>query len=109
MKELITNILTRFPYIRFIAVWHGIFGRWSGMAPDGNIAEAYAMRTFKRREGIFLGGGMMMTVEGCNAERLYHDFYRLLSDAVIDTVKVDTQSFLDYAEHASDRLALATA
>ncbi|KAK0667691.1 family 36 putative glycoside hydrolase [Cercophora samala] len=109
LKSLITTIRSKFPYIQFIAVWHGIFGHWGGMAPDSNIGKDYAMRTFKRREGIFLGGGKMTTVEGTDAVRLYDDFYKFLSDAGVDAVKVDTQSFLDYAEHADDRLALTTA
>ncbi|KAK0737328.1 raffinose synthase or seed imbibition protein Sip1-domain-containing protein [Apiosordaria backusii] len=109
LKELVTNIRSRFPYIQFIAVWHGIFGHWGGIAPDGNIAKAYTTRTFMRREGIFLGGGTLTAVEGADAERLYDDFYRFLAGAGVDGVKVDTQSFLDYPEHANDRLALTTA
>ncbi|KAK4197111.1 family 36 putative glycoside hydrolase [Triangularia verruculosa] len=109
LNELIAMIKSRFPYVRFIAVWHGIFGHWGGMANDGKLAKVYAMRTFKRREGIFLGGGTMTTVDGNDAERLYDDFYKFLADAGVDGVKVDTQSFLDYGEHADDRLALTTA
>ncbi|KAK4678740.1 hypothetical protein QC764_310400 [Podospora pseudoanserina] len=109
LKSLITAIRSVFPYIQFIAVWHGIFGHWGGMAPSGKIAKVYAMRTFKRREGIFLGGGDMTTVDRSDTERLFDDFYRFLSDAGVDAVKVDTQSFLDYADHADDRLALITA
>ncbi|KAK4178818.1 family 36 putative glycoside hydrolase [Triangularia setosa] len=109
LKELIATIRSRFPYIQFIAVWHGIFGHWGGIAPSGSIAKVYAMRTFKRRDGIFLGGGTMTTVQGTDADRLYDDFYRFLADAGVDGVKVDTQSFLDYAEHANDRLDLITA
>lgn len=76
LKNLISNIRNQHPGIADIAVWHGIFGYWGGMSPDGKVSREYSMRTFKRQEGIFLGGGTMTTVDGADVGRLYDDFYR---------------------------------
>lgn len=76
LKDLISTIRKSHPSISDIAVWHGIFGYWGGMSLDGQLARDYPMRTFKRQEGIFLGGGVLTTVDGTGAGRLYDDFYR---------------------------------
>lgn len=76
LKNLISTIRRNHPSIGDIAVWHGIFGYWGGMSLEGQIARKYAMRTFERQEGIFLGGGSMTTVDGTDAGRLYDEFYR---------------------------------
>lgn len=76
LKSLISQIRVDHPSIRNIAMWHGIFGYWGGMSTTGDISEIYSMRTFKRRVGIFLGGGEMSTVDGQDAGRLFEDFYR---------------------------------
>ncbi|KLU87858.1 seed imbibition protein [Magnaporthiopsis poae ATCC 64411] len=106
LKALTSEIRRRFPFIQNIAVWHGIFGYWGGMATTGDVARAYAMRTVKRREGIWLGGGEMTTVDGPDAHSLFDDFYRFLAASGVNAVKTDTQSFLDYPEHAEDRSVL---
>ncbi|KAL8370506.1 hypothetical protein RB595_000736 [Gaeumannomyces hyphopodioides] len=108
LKALTLAIRRRFPFIRNIAVWHGIFGYWGGVATTGDIAKAYTLRTVKRREGIWLGGGDMTTVDGPDAHLLFDDFYRFLAESGVDAVKTDTQSFLDYPERADDRSALTT-
>lgn len=78
LQKLISDIRTHHPGIVDIAVWHGIFGYWGGMSPDSTtrLSREYTMRTFKRQEGIFLGGGTMTTVDGADVGRLYDDFYR---------------------------------
>lgn len=76
LKDLISTIRKSHPCISDIAVWHGIFGYWGGMSQDGQLARDYLMRTFKRQEGIFLGGGDLTTVDGTAVGRLYDDFYR---------------------------------
>lgn len=128
LKALTSEIRCRFPFIQNIAVWHGIFGYWAGIANTGDVARAYAMRTVKRREDIWLGGGEMTTVDGPDAHSLFDDFYRFvpllfrfpstldtptdpcsfLAASGVNAVKTDTQSFLDYPEHADDRSALTT-
>ncbi|KAL8361794.1 hypothetical protein RB601_007560 [Gaeumannomyces tritici] len=106
LKALTSVIRRRFPFIRNVAVWHGVFGYWGGVAPTGDIAQTYTLRTVKRREGIWLGGGDMTTVDGPDAHSLFDDFYRFLVESGVNAVKTDTQSFLDYPEHADDRSAL---
>lgn len=76
LKDLISTIRRSHPGISDIAVWHGIFGYWGGISLNGQLAREYSMRTFKRQEGIFLGGGDLTTVDGADVGRLYDDFYR---------------------------------
>lgn len=76
LRDLISRVRVEHPSIRNIAVWHGVFGYWGGTSMAGGIAKKYMMRTFKRREGIFLGGGEMTAVDGEDARRLFDDFYR---------------------------------
>lgn len=76
LKDLISTIRRSHPGISDIAVWHGIFGYWGGVSLNGQLAREYPMRTFKRQEGIFLGGGDLTTVDGAGVGRLYDDFYR---------------------------------
>lgn len=76
LKNTISEIRKFYPGIVDIAVWHGIFGYWGGISPGGTLAREYTMRTFKKQEGLFLGGGIMTTVDGADVGRLYDDFYR---------------------------------
>ncbi|KAG4443536.1 hypothetical protein IFR05_001009 [Cadophora sp. M221] len=103
LKNTITSIKDRYPSIQHIAVWHGIFGYWNGIAPDGALAKRYKTKILKKQEVGFFGGGSLTAVDASDAFALYADFYKFLVDCGVDSVKTDNQFLLDQLDDAPDR------
>ena len=101
LKHTVFELRDRHPNIHHVAVWHAILGYWGGVAPDGNIAKKYKTKQVRKQEG--LAGGVMTVVDADDAQRMYEDFYKFLSEAGIDSVKTDAQFFLDLLDDTEDR------
>ena len=76
LKHAIKFIRETHPYIENIAVWHGLFGYWNAIAPDGEVANQYKTRRARKQESGFLGGGAITVVDADDIHRMYDDFYR---------------------------------
>ena len=75
LKHTISIIRKKYPYIENIAVWHGLFGYWNAVSPDGGIARTYKTRLAKKQETGFQGGGSITVVDADDVYRMYDDFY----------------------------------
>jgi hypothetical protein len=107
LSHLTKKIRETQPYLRHIAVWHGIFGYWGDISPIGHIAKCYEPVTVDRQEvESYMSGGKVTTVSGAEVSSMYDDFYSFLAEAGIDSVKVDNQYYPDYVAGARDREAL---
>ncbi|KAL5117678.1 hypothetical protein ACEQ8H_004426 [Pleosporales sp. CAS-2024a] len=107
LKATVGDIRTKHKHIKHIAVWHAIQGYWGGIAPDGKIAKEYKTVKVQTKDGVMKGEVTLVAEEDVN--RFYKDFYQFLSSAGIDSVKTDSQFFLDEIEHADDRRHLIEA
>ena len=76
LKHALEAIRGAHPYIKDVAVWHGIFGYWNATSPNGKIAEQYKTRKVKKQDNDFLPGGHITVVDADDAYRMYDDFYR---------------------------------
>ena len=75
LKNAITNIREVYPSVKYIAVWHGIFGYWGGISPLGQIYKDYkTLESRKQRNGL-LAGGSMIVIDAEDVFKLYNDFY----------------------------------
>ena len=107
LKYTAFTIRDNHPNIKHIAVWHGIFGYWGGMSPEGSIAQNYKTKVVQKQKGIT--GGSISIIDADDVPRFYDDFYKFLATSGIDSVKTDTQFFLDLLEDADDRRQLINA
>lgn len=64
------------PSIKDVAVWHGIFGYWDAISPDGEIAAQYKTRVVKKQENGFFDEETLTVVDADDVHRMYDDFYR---------------------------------
>ena len=101
LKGLTTEIRRKHPNIKHISVWHAILGYWGAVDPNGKIAEDYKTAQVEMEPGV--AGGTFTVVAAEDAQKMYDDFYRFLSENGIDGVKTDAQFFLDMLLHAPDR------
>jgi hypothetical protein len=88
-------------------VWHAIHGYWGGIAPNGKIAGDYKTVKVQTKDGV--AGGQVTMVAEEDVGRFYKDFYEFLNSAGIDSVKTDSQFFLDEIKNADDRRHLIEA
>jgi hypothetical protein len=107
LKATINDIRSKHKHIQHIAVWHAIQGYWGGIAPDGKIAKEYKTVKVRTKDGV--AGGEVTMVSEEDVGRFYKDFYQFLNAAGIDSVKTDSQFFLDEIMHANDRRNLIQA
>lgn len=107
MKATVTDIREKHEHIRHIAVWHAIQGYWGGIAPKGKIAQEYKTVEVDTKDGV--AGGRVTMVAEEDVSRFYYDFYKFLSSAGIDSVKTDSQFFLDEIKDADKRHSLIQA
>jgi hypothetical protein len=101
------DIRSKNKHIKHIAVWHAIHGYWGGIAPSGKIAEEYKTVVVQVKDGVAGGQATMVAEE--DVGRFYNDFYEFLSASGIDSVKTDSQFFLDEIQNADDRRHLIQA
>ena len=106
LKGVTSEIRKRNPKLQHIAVWHAILGYWGAIDPNGKIAETYKTIQVEMEPGV--AGGMFTVVAPEDAQKMYDDFYRFLSENGIDGVKTDAQMFLDMVLHAPDRRKIIT-
>lgn len=104
LGHTIQRIRESYRSVRYISVWHGIFGYWGGISPAGHIAQCYAT-TRVRRQSIepYMVGGAITVVSPSEVHQMYDDFYRFLVDCGVDSVKADNQYYPDYLDGAQDR------
>ncbi|KAF2823401.1 glycoside hydrolase [Ophiobolus disseminans] len=107
LKATVSDIRSQHKHIKHIAVWHAIQGYWGGIAPDGKIAKEYKTVKVQIKDGV--AGGQATVVAEEDVGRFYKDFYGFLSSAGIDSVKTDSQFFLDEIKHPYDRRHLIQA
>jgi hypothetical protein len=107
LKATVGDIRSRHKHIKHIAVWHAIQGYWGGIAPKGKIAKEYKTVQVRTKDGI--SGGEVTMVAEEDVGRFYNDFYQFLNSAGIDSVKTDSQFFLDEIKNADDRRHLIQA
>lgn len=107
LKATVSDIRSKHKHIRHIAVWHAIQGYWGGIAPDGKIAKEYKTVEVQTKDGV--SGGKVTMVAEEDVGRFYKDFYQFLSSSGIDSVKTDSQFFLDEIKNADDRRHLIQA
>ncbi|KAH3950293.1 hypothetical protein HBI81_245810 [Parastagonospora nodorum] len=101
LKATVGDIRTKHKHIKHIAVWHAIQGYWGGIAPDGKIAKEYKTVKVQTKDGVSKREVTMVAQE--DVGRFYKDFYEFLSSTGIDSVKTDSQFFLDEIKNADDR------
>ncbi|CAO2649606.1 Nn.00g069910.m01.CDS01 [Neocucurbitaria sp. VM-36] len=107
LRHLTEQVRQYQPYIKHIAVWHGIFGYWGGVSHNGHIAKCYETKEVQRQtQESYMSGGTITVVAASEVNRMYDDFYAFLAESGIDSVKADNQYYPDYVEGAADRKAL---
>ncbi|CAJ2500561.1 Uu.00g034140.m01.CDS01 [Anthostomella pinea] len=104
LKHTVSQIRSKCPSIKHIAVWHALLGYWGGISPDGNLAKRYKTVELER-DGSNLDGPMTV-IANKDVRRFYDDFYRFLSDCGIEGVKTDVQYMLDTWVSAKQRREL---
>ncbi|KAF1913813.1 raffinose synthase protein-like protein Sip1 [Ampelomyces quisqualis] len=107
LKAAVDDIRSKNKHIKHVAVWHAIHGYWGGIAPSGKIAEEYKTVEVQTKDGV--AGGKATMVSGEDVGRFYKDFYEFLYSAGVDSVKTDSQFFLDEIKNANDRRNLIEA
>ena len=104
LGHTIRKIRAAYPKIKHIAVWHGMFGYWGGMDPEGNVVKSYKSREAMKQTGeTYLTDGPLTTVQGQEIGRMYDAFYAFLAASGIDSVKADNQFMPDYLADGPDR------
>lgn len=107
LKATVTDIRDKYKNIKHVAVWHAIQGYWGGIAPDGRIAAEYKTKFVETKDGV--AGGNVCVVAEEDVGRFYNDFYQFLISSGVDSVKTDSQFFLDEIKNADDRRHLIKA
>ncbi|GAA5807534.1 hypothetical protein MFLAVUS_000897 [Mucor flavus] len=87
LKETVSEIKSKYPFVEFVGVWHALWGYWNGIDETFGKDYDYYSAIDNKNNKIGLIG---------NPKKFYNEFYSFLSDAGIDFVKVDNQgSFQD--------------
>ena len=103
LKAGISEIRSKHPQIRDIAVWHALLGYWGGISPNGKLAQTYKTIEVEKAPGVV--GGTFHAIDPVDAHQMYSDFYSFLSSCGITSVKTDAQFFLDLLASTPDRAA----
>lgn len=102
LSGLTAGIRQRHPTIHHIGVWHGVFGYWGGVAPDGNLAKKYRTK-WVHKERDYCDRDSLTAFEGDDASQMYEDFYKFLQVSGVDSAKADTRYLLDCLSSSNDR------
>lgn len=102
LSGLTAAIRHNHPNIQHVGVWHGIFGYWGGVSPNGGLAKRYLLRLVNK-ERDYCDRDSFTVVDGEDASRLYEDFYGFLQKSGIDSAKADTRYLLDCLRSSKDR------
>lgn len=84
LKDLVSTIKQKFPYIQDIGVWSAINGYWNGIA-DGCFQE------YKQTQ-IYIHGDKINIFQ--DPDKLFDDYFSFLKDSGITCVKIDNQGDL---------------
>ena len=75
LKKTVSTIKENYSWVKYIAVWHGIFGYWGGVSPLGEVYKNYKTLEARKQQSGLLAGGSMTVVDAEDVFRLYDDFY----------------------------------
>ena len=106
LNHTVKHIKSTYPHIKFVSVWHAMFGYWGGISPTGTISKNYKVKVVRKADLGRVKAGKMMVVAGEDADKMYNDFYGFLARNGIDGVKTDAQFFLDLLDDPEDRREL---
>lgn len=102
LSGLTAAIRHRHPNIQHIGVWHGVFGYWGGVAPDGILAKKYRTKLVHKERDL-CDRDSFTVFDGEDASQMYEDFYKFLQESGVDSAKVDTRYLLDCLSASNDR------
>lgn len=110
LKQTIEAIRGNHPNIQHVAVWHALFGYWGGISPGGDLPQQYTTKEVKIRDPAADGpiaqsipDGKITVIDPCDVQRFFDEFYSFLTAAGVDSIKADTQFFIDLLEDPDDR------
>ncbi|KAG1474653.1 hypothetical protein G6F56_000234 [Rhizopus delemar] len=84
LKQTVLEVKQRYPAIKYIGVWHTLWGYWQGISAElGNI-RGYDYYELKEKKGSFVG---LLK----KPEQFYQEFSSFLKESYVDFVKVDNQ------------------
>lgn len=109
LKGLVSNLRTRFPYLKHIGVWHALHGYWDGITPDSALGKEYKTIEVAWRDNVNSVDKMLTMIAAEDVGRFYDDFYKFLSECGIDSAKTDVQCRIDELVNGSDKAKLARA
>ncbi|WP_019534623.1 Sip1-related alpha-galactosidase [Paenibacillus ginsengihumi] len=72
--------------VRWVGVWHTLFGYWGGIHPEGGVAAEYGEYLYKTRNGK-----KIPYPEAARGFGFWNAFHSYLRQAGVDIVKVDSQ------------------
>ncbi|KAF2224573.1 raffinose synthase or seed imbibition protein Sip1-domain-containing protein [Elsinoe ampelina] len=107
LKQTISDIRSKHPNLRHIAVWHAMMGYWGCISPNGKLAKDYSTDIVDVDMSVITGP--MTVISESSIKQMYSDFYAFLSSCGIDSVKTDVQFYLDLLHSAPARRSLITA
>ncbi|XXH02549.1 hypothetical protein Hte_008925 [Hypoxylon texense] len=104
LKDTVSRIRSKHPSIQSVVVWHALLGYWGGISSSGELAKTYKTVQIDRDDSNLRSPMTIVAKE--DADKLYNDFYRFLSDCGIDGVKTDVQYMIDTWVSAGQRREL---
>jgi Raffinose synthase or seed imbibition protein Sip1 len=102
LRGLTADIRHCHPTIEHIGVWHGVFGYWGGVAPDGSLAKKYRTKPV-HKERDYCDIDSFTVIKGEDASQMFDDFYKFLRESGVDSAKADTRYLLDCLSASNDR------
>ncbi|KAI8891141.1 glycoside hydrolase family 36 protein [Backusella circina FSU 941] len=84
LKHSVEVLKRKYPNLKYIGVWHALWGYWKGI--DEAFADANQYGPLVAKQGDASSVGLVEEVE-----KFYFDFYKFLQDSGINFTKVDSQ------------------
>ncbi|PNS17903.1 hypothetical protein CAC42_3862 [Sphaceloma murrayae] len=104
LGKAIKEIRTSYSHLRYVAVWHGVFGYWGGFSPAGPLAKCYETQEVqKQTHEFYMASHTATIVTAKDVFALYDDFYAYLTDCGVNSVKADNGFYPDYLQGHKDR------
>jgi hypothetical protein len=70
LKQLVSEIKQKFPWVKNVGIWHGVFGYWGGIEPDSEIGKKYKLRWVDMKKGEEI-----WVIDSVDVQKFYDDFY----------------------------------
>ncbi|KAG1056579.1 hypothetical protein G6F43_001552 [Rhizopus delemar] len=100
LQQTVQKIKERYPFIKYVGIWHTLCGYWHGISKELARRQAYNYFELEDNKGASIG----LIKE---PQLFYQEFYNFLNKSGIDFVKVDNQGgFLDLICDSKTRLNL---